>query len=148
MIQTCDFMIPSLQAAIKKKFEWGVTYLMRDRGPATDLGGNAIVVTDQAKNKDAAAEFAKFLVTRDNMKFFCEQATVLPVRTDLVDAKLTYAVRPDLMPVFQKQATTMPPGLVQAATSASFAGINQALIDNLGRTWDRRARRPTQWSAG
>lgn len=131
MIQTGDFLIPSLQAAIKKKFEWGVTYLMRDRGPATDLGGNAIVVTDQAKNKDAAAEFAKFLVTRDNMKFFCEQATVLPVRTDLVDAKLTYAVRPDLMPVFQKQATTMPPGLVKAATSASFAGINQALIDNL-----------------
>ncbi len=131
MIQTGDFLIPSLDAAIGKKFDYGVTYLMRDVGAATDLGGNAIVVTEQAKNKDVAAEFAKFLVTKDNMAYFCEQATVLPVRTDLVDAKLNYAVRPDLMPVFQKQATTMPPELVKVATSASFSGLNQALVDNM-----------------
>lgn len=131
MIQTGDFLIPSLETAIGKKFEWGVTYLMRDKAAATDLGGNAVVVTDQAKNKDVAAEFAKFLVTKENMALFCEQATVLPVRKDLVDAKLAYASRPDLMPVFQKQATTMPAGLVKAATSPAFAGINQALVDSM-----------------
>ncbi len=131
MIQTGDFLIPGLQAAIGKKFEWGVTYLMRDVGAATDLGGNAVVVTEQAKNKDVAAEFAKFLATKENMALFCEQTTVLPVRTDLVDAKLNYAVRPDLMPVFQKQATTMPEALVKASTAPAFAGINQALIDNM-----------------
>ncbi|MDP9143192.1 MAG: hypothetical protein M3N43_00565, partial [Actinomycetota bacterium] len=75
--------------------------------------------------------FAKFLVTKENMKSFCEQTTVLPVRTDLVDAKLDFAARPDLMPVFQKQATTMPPGLVKVSTSRAFTGINQALIDNM-----------------
>lgn len=131
MIQTGDFLIPSLDAAIKKKFEWGVTYLPRDTAAATDLGGNAIVVTDQAKNKDVAAEFAKFLVTKENMQTFCEQTTVLPVRNDLVDAKLNYASRPDLMPVFQKQATTMPDALVKTSTLAAFPGINQALIDNM-----------------
>jgi multiple sugar transport system substrate-binding protein len=131
MIQTGDFLIPSLQAAIGKKFEWGVTYLMRDVGAATDLGGNGVVVTEDAKNKDIAAEFVKFLVTKENMATFCEENTVLPVRNDLVDAKLKYAVRPDLMPVFQKQATTMPPGLVKASTLTAFPGINQALVDTM-----------------
>lgn len=131
MIQAGDFLIPSIDGAVKDKFEWGVTYLMKDAGAATDLGGNAVVVTDGAKNPDVAAEFAKFLVTKENMQAFCEQTTVLPVRTDLADAKLAYASRPDLMPVFQQQATTMPAGLVKAATSPAFAGINQALIDNM-----------------
>ncbi|MEV6492300.1 extracellular solute-binding protein, partial [Actinoplanes sp. NPDC051633] len=131
MIQAGDFLIPSIDAAVKKKFEWGVTYLMRDAAAATDLGGNAVVVTDQAKNPDVAAEFAKFLVTKDNMQTFCEQTTVLPVRKDLTSAKLAYAARPDLMPVFQQQATSMPDGLVKAATSPAFAGINQALIDTM-----------------
>ncbi len=131
MIQTGDFLIPSLESTIGTKFEWGVTYLMRDVAAATDLGGNGVVVTEGAKNKDVAAEFAKFLVTKENMATFCEQTTVLPVRTDLVDAELKYAVRPDLMPVFQKQATTMPAGLVKASTVPAFPGINQALIDSM-----------------
>jgi multiple sugar transport system substrate-binding protein len=131
MIQTGDFLIPSIEDAVKGKFEWGVTYLMKDTAAATDLGGNAVVVTAESKNMDAAAEFAKFLVTKENMQTFCEQTTVLPVRKDLVDAKLKFAVRPDLMPVFQQQATTMPEGLVKVSTSKSFTGINQALIDNM-----------------
>ncbi len=131
MIQAGDFLIPSIAAAVKNKFEWGVTYLMRDAAAATDLGGNAVVVTDQAKNPDVAAAFAQFLVTKENMQAFCEQTTVLPVRKDLTDAKLSYASRPDLMPVFQQQATTMPAGLVKASTSPAFAGINQTLIDTM-----------------
>ena len=131
MIQTGDFLIPSIEEAVKGKFEWGVTYLMKDTAAATDLGGNAVVVTAESKNMDAAAEFAKSLVSKENMQAFCEQTTVLPVRTDLVDADLKFAVRPDLMPVFQQQATTMPEGLVKVSTSKSFTGINQALIDNM-----------------
>ncbi len=131
MIQTGDFLIPTLEESIGDRFEWGVTYLMKDVAAATDLGGNAVVVTEQAKNKDVAAEFAKFLVTKENMQYFCEQTTVLPVRTDLVDAELDYAVRPDLLPVFQQQATTLPEGLVRASTSEGFAAINQAFVDNL-----------------
>lgn len=131
MIQTGDFLIPSLDAAIGKKFDWGVTYLMRDAAAATDLGGNAVVVTEQAKNKPVAAEFSKFLATTENMKYFCEKTTVLPVRNDLVDAKLDFATRPELMTVFQKQATTMPANLVKVSTSPAFPGINQALVDNM-----------------
>ncbi len=122
---------PSLQASIGSKFDWGVTYLPRDSAAATDLGGNAVVVTDGSKNKTVAAEFAKYLVTKDNMTMFCEKTTVLPVRKDLVDAKLDYATRPDLMPVFQKQATTMPDALVKTTTLPAFPGINQALVDSM-----------------
>ena len=89
------------------------------------------MVTAQAKNTPVAAEFSKFLVTTANMKYFCEKTTVLPVRQDLVDAPLNFAARPELMKVFQKQATTMPANLVKVSTSAAFPGMNQALVDNM-----------------
>ncbi|WP_137123256.1 ABC transporter substrate-binding protein [Segeticoccus rhizosphaerae] len=131
MIQAGDFLVPSLNDTIKKKFEWGVTYLPQDSGAATDLGGNALVVTDGAQNRDAAIEFAKFIVSPENMKYWCEQTGELPVLNELADAKLDYTVRPDVMPTFQQQATTMPPALVQTCTLPAFPGINQALIDNM-----------------
>ena len=131
MIQAGDFLVPSLDVAIKKKFEWGATFLPRDVGAATDLGGNAIVVTSQSKNQEVAAEFAKFLVTKENMQLFCEQTGVLPVRNDLADAKLAFATRNDLMPVFQKQATTLPEKLVKTSTLPAFPGIGQTLVDNM-----------------
>lgn len=131
MIQAGDFLLPSLDDAIKKKFEWGATFLPQDAAMATDLGGNAIVVTDQSKNQDVAIEFAKFIVNEKNMKYWCEKTGELPVLNSLAEAKLDYAVRSDLMPVFQKQATTFPEALVKTSTLPSFTGINQALIDNM-----------------
>ncbi len=131
MIQTGDFLIPSLEAAIDGTFEWGVTYLMQDRQAAADLGGNAVVVTEGSTDAEAAAAFARFLGEQEQMAYFCEQTTVLPVRNDLADAELAFTVRPDLMPVFQQQATTFPPDLVDTTVSPGFAGINQALVDHL-----------------
>jgi multiple sugar transport system substrate-binding protein len=131
MIQTGDFLIPSLEAAIDGKFEWGVTYLMRDERAAADLGGNAVVVTEGSRDVEAAAAFARFLGEQEQMAYFCEQTTVLPVRNDLADAELEFSVRPDLMPVFQQQATTFPEDLVKTTVSPGFPGINQALVDTL-----------------
>lgn len=131
MIQTGDFLIPSIEAAVDGRFEWGVTYLMRDQGEAADLGGNAVVVTEGSRDVEAAAAFARFLGEQEQMAYFCEQTTVLPVRNDLADAELDFQVRPDLMPVFQQQATTFPDDLVATTVSPAFAGINQALIDNM-----------------
>lgn len=131
MIQTGDFLIPGIEAAVDGRFEWGVTYLMRDQDQAADLGGNAIVVTEQASDQAAAAAFARFLGEQEQMSYFCEQTTVIPVRNDLAEAELDFSVRPDLMPVFQQQATTFPEDLVATTVSPGFAGINQALIDNM-----------------
>ncbi len=131
MIQAGDFLIPDLQQTVGDRFEWGVTYLMRDAEAAADLGGNAVVVTRDAPNAPVAAAFAKYLVSTEAMRSFCEATTVLPVRTDLVDAELDYAVRPDLMPVFQQQATTLPPDLVAASTVRGFPAVNQLLVDSM-----------------
>ena len=131
MIQTGDFLIPGLEAAIDGKFEWGITYLMRDQQAAADLGGNAVVVTEGSRDVPAAAAFARFLGESEQMAYFCEQTTVIPVRNDLADAELNFSVRPDLMPIFQQQATTFPDDLVATTVSPGFAGINQALVDSL-----------------
>ncbi|WP_336922846.1 ABC transporter substrate-binding protein [Aquipuribacter sp. SD81] len=131
MIQTGDFLVPSLEAAIDGRFEWGVTYLPQDVAAAADLGGNAVVVTEQSRDPQAAAAFARFLGEAEQMQYFCEQTTVLPVRNDLAEAELAFGVRPDLLPVFQQQATTFPEDLVLTTVSPAFPGINQALVDNL-----------------
>ncbi|WP_158088758.1 ABC transporter substrate-binding protein [Thermoactinospora rubra] len=126
-----DFLLPDITTRVTD-FEFGVTFLPRGAaGAAADLGGNAIAVTTQSANPEAAAQFAKFLASPENMKMFCEKTTVLPVRKDLAAAKLDYAVRPDLMPVFQQQATTMPPDLVRLVTLPGFSGVNDALVQQL-----------------
>ena len=122
-----DFLLPSLEETVTD-FEFGATFLPRDVDAATDLGGNAVVVTD-GDRAEVAAEFAAFLASAENMKAFCEATTVLPTRTDVGD--LAYSVRPDLMPVFVQQATTIPESLVATSTSTSFSGINAALQQEL-----------------
>jgi len=126
-----DFLIPGLVETVGDDFEFGATFLPRDVNAASDLGGNAVVVTAESPKLEAAAAFAAFLVNQENMRAFCEQTTVLPVRTDLVDAELDYQVRPDLMPVFQQQATTIPDRLVQTCVLPQFAAINDALVQEL-----------------
>jgi ABC-type glycerol-3-phosphate transport system substrate-binding protein len=126
-----DFLLPDLMSRVKA-FEFGATYLPKGTGgAAADLGGNAVVVNAESKDPDTAAAFAKFLVTAENMKLFCEQTTVLPTRKDLAGQKLGYAVRPDLMPVYQQQATAMPPDLVKLVTLPGFSGVNDALVQQL-----------------
>ena len=129
-IHAGDFLLPSLTEQTTD-FDFGATFLPRDAAAATDLGGNAVVVPADAPNLEAAAQFAAFLASRESMRLFCEQTTVLPTRTDLTAADLTYAVRPDLMPVFVEQATTIPASLVSASTSPQFSGINAALQQEL-----------------
>src|SRR3954453_4446506 len=53
-----DFLIPSLADTVKK-FQWGVTYLPRDKKAATDLGGTAVVVSKDAKDPELAAKFCQ-----------------------------------------------------------------------------------------
>ena len=125
-----DFLLPALSDSVKD-FEFGATFLPRDVDAATDLGGNAVVVPDAAPNAEKAADFAVFLASKQNMIDFCQETTVLPTRTDVKASDLTYSVRPDLMPVFVEQATTIPTSLVSTCTSATFSGVNQALQQQL-----------------
>jgi multiple sugar transport system substrate-binding protein len=130
MISAGDFVVPSLATTVKK-FEWGVMPLPKDKAAGTDLGGTAVVVTSQSKNQALAAKFAAFLGSAPQMKRFCEQTGTLPVRNDLVGADLKFATRPDVMPIFQKQVTTLPANLVKSVTLPKFTQINNAFTDEI-----------------
>jgi multiple sugar transport system substrate-binding protein len=125
-----DFLVPALEDTVKK-FEWGVMPLPRDKEAATDLGGTAIVVTSQSKNQAVAAKFATFMGSRKQMQRFCEATGTLPVRQDLVDAKLQFNIRPDVMPIYQEQVKTLPGDLVKSVTLPKFTQINNAFTDQL-----------------
>jgi multiple sugar transport system substrate-binding protein len=126
-----DFLLPGIDDGVKKRFDWKVTYQPKDVRASTDLGGNALVATKQASNPALAADFLKFMVSADNMAAFCEEAVELPTLTSLVDRKLNFATRPDLMPAFVQQATTMTADDVAQVTVPFFGEINSLLVEQL-----------------
>lgn len=126
-----NFLIPELESTIGSGFEWRVTYHPRDVRAASDLGGNALVATAQARNPELAGEFLRFMMEPENQRSFCEEAIELPTRRSLVGADLDFAVRPDLAPVFVAQATTLIPEDVAQVTAPDFGQINTALQDQL-----------------
>jgi multiple sugar transport system substrate-binding protein len=126
-----NFLLPGIADGIKDKFEWKVTYQPRDARASSDLGGNALVATQDSKNQDLAAEFLAYMVEPENMRLFCEKSLELPTRQSLVDAQLDFAVRPDLMPVFVDQSTTLTADDVAQVTVPFFGQVNTLLQDQL-----------------
>ncbi len=127
-----DFLVPTL-ADPKSGFkgDWAVTYMPRDAGAASDLGGNALVANAETKNPDLAAAFLKFAASEDAMKYFCEQAIELPTRGSLASADLQYATRPELVKLWAQQATTVTERVVKESTVPAFNTINTVLQDQL-----------------
>jgi ABC-type glycerol-3-phosphate transport system substrate-binding protein len=130
MISAGSFLVPTLEADVTR-FEYGTTYLPQDVGMSTDLGGNAVVATQQTEKPELAAKFLEFLVNQKNMKRFCEATNLLPTRNDLVEQKLDYEIRPDIMPVFVDQSTTVTPAYTRAVTVPDFTQVNNAFVDQL-----------------
>ncbi|MDN4599361.1 ABC transporter substrate-binding protein [Leifsonia sp. NPDC014704] len=124
-----SFLVPDM--ANLAKFDWTAIPMPKDERGATDLGGNALVATKATKNPKLAAEFLKFMVQADSMSAFCAATNELPTRTDLGGDKIAYAVRPDVMPAFVDQATTIEPSDVKQLTSPAMSAINTALQDQL-----------------
>ena len=130
VISAGDFLLPSFDQSVTR-FEYGATFLPRDRAAATDLGGTAIVATRDSKSPEVAARFAEFMGSEAAQRRFIEATTTLPTRTALVEADLDYKVAPELMPVFQQQATTLSPELVRATTLTDFTDINNVFVTEL-----------------
>jgi multiple sugar transport system substrate-binding protein len=130
MLMAGDWQIPFLVKNMTK-YGWGVTYMPRDVGMASDLGGNCLAVTRDSKNPEVAADFVKFMTDKDNMKDFVCSAQFLPVRKSLMSEQLPYALRADAMEVFVKQSATIPAHLVGTVTLPLFSKINAVLTDQL-----------------
>jgi multiple sugar transport system substrate-binding protein len=126
-----DFLLPSMDTGIKSKFEWKATYQPKDVRASSDLGGNALVASEQGKNHDLAAEFLRFMMDAPNVQAFCEEAVELPTLQSLVDADLDFATRPDLMKYFVEQATTMTPEDVAQVAQPAAGEMNTVLMNEL-----------------
>lgn len=138
MVWSGAFQIPD--AASTLDFPWTATYApRRDRG-GSDFGGNALVATAQSQKPDLAASFLDFVTRRPQMQDFCERASLLPTRRDLLDGGLRFAVRPELTSVFVDQASVIRPADVAQVASPDMAaiitvlqnGIEDALVGGLG----------------
>jgi len=138
MVFAGDFLLADLQQNVKS-FEYGATFLPRDRRAAADLGGNAVVATKDTENPEAAAKFLQFLADEQNMADFCAKTNVLPTRTALAGRELAFAERPDLMELYVQQAEAIAPGDVAQVTAPQFGAINNVLIEQLERAFVGKA---------
>ena len=129
MVFAGSFLLPDMETLAK--FNWTAIPMPRDERGATDLGGNALVATKDTKNPELAAKFLAFMVQADSMSAFCAATNQLPTRTDLAGDDIEFIVRPDVMPVFVEQASTIEPSDVTQLTSPAMAAISTALQDEL-----------------
>jgi ABC-type glycerol-3-phosphate transport system substrate-binding protein len=125
-----DWQMQSLQTALKDN-QWGVTYMIRDSGRASDLGGNLLAVTKDCKNVAAAVDVLQFVCNPANTQSFVTQNMYIPVLKSLSGKPLQYAYRPEVMQRFAEQATTVPANMARLETTAQFADVNLMLADQL-----------------
>ena len=121
------FLLPD--AVQLAPFEFGATFAPRGVRGGGDLGGNALVATAGTSKGELAARFLAFMTERETMQRFCETASLLPTRRDLVTEGIRFADRPELSPVFVGQATTVRAGDAAQIASPSMAQINTVLGD-------------------
>ncbi len=125
-----DWVMQVLQTALKET-QWGVTYMIRDSGRASDLGGNLLAITKDCQNVRAAADVLQFVCNPENTQSFVTQNQYIPVLKSLSGKPLQYAFRSDLMQRFVEQASTVPSAMAKLETTPQFADLNLMLADQL-----------------
>ena len=125
-----DWQLQTLQTAMKDP-DWGVTYMIQDKGKASDLGGNALAITKDAKNPKAAVDALLFIQNPENTESFITDNVYIPVLGSLAQKQIQYKYRPEIMQRFVQQAGTVPQPMAKVETLPQFADINLALADQL-----------------
>jgi len=105
--------------------------MIRDSEMASDMGGNAVGVTRDSQNPEAAADFLKFMVNEENMSQFCIDGGFIPVRTSLAEQGLDYEQSAEQMNRFVEQATTVPEKMAREQTLPAFGSVVEVLSDQL-----------------
>jgi multiple sugar transport system substrate-binding protein len=121
MVFAGAFLIPDADSTVEG--EWAATFPPRDVRSASDFGGNALVATAGTAQPELAARFLEFVTESEQMQDFCEGASLLPTRADLIEQGIEFDVRPELSDVFTQQAST-----VQAQDSGQVASPNMSSI--------------------
>ncbi|GAB4064315.1 sugar ABC transporter substrate-binding protein [Angustibacter speluncae] len=123
-----DFLLEGFEGL---PFEYGATFLPRDERASADLGGNALVAVKDSPREEAAREFLLYCAQAEQMASFCATANVLPTRSDVDATSLEFPIRPDLMPLYVEQATTISAELVGQVVVPRFTAVNAALREGL-----------------
>jgi len=123
------FLIPD--AASTLKFQWGATYAPVNVRGGSDFGGNALVATKGTKQPEMAAAFLEFVTQEEEMREFCEGASLLPTRADLVESGIEFAERPELSEIFLGQASQVQPSDSGQVASPNMSEIITVLKDQL-----------------
>jgi len=117
-------------AANIKGFEFGVTYIPYRQGeaPATNVGGENLIIFDACRNKAAAFEFISWITNRENTEEHLAQALLISPR---VDAKPLYPIRPDVMEVFTKQAQVYQKHWAKESNTPLFSKITPLFMEQM-----------------
>jgi multiple sugar transport system substrate-binding protein len=96
---TGQWMIPSLESQVTN-FEYSFMLLPKNVKATTILGGSDIIAF-KGKNIPLAAKFIQFVTSAENITLQTNATGGFPARGDAQNIKM---VRPDLVPLFMKQA--------------------------------------------
>jgi multiple sugar transport system substrate-binding protein len=115
------------------KGKWATAPLPEgDAGCGTTIAGDALVVFDQSKNKDAAWKWIEFLSEPENMAewtFKSEGSTLLPPRKSLLDS-------PELVeekPILEGFAKAMECGVSNVIAVPDWGRMEESLNEELGK---------------
>ena len=134
MVFSGAFAIPDADSALK--FEWTAVPPPRGVRAGGDFGGNALVATKAAAGKaELIATFFDHVTAEAQMRDFCEGASLLPTRQDLVQGGIEFAVRPELTPVFLQQAQQVKAADSSQVASPNMSSIITVLKDELERSF-------------
>ena len=129
MTHVGEWNITYLDENIGDKFKWNVTFTPHDKIQVTSLGGTPIVGWKKTKYPQQVAQFFEFFTSSEQVKQFDEMANYMPVRNELLDQKINYRVRPDLMSIFQQQIKTLPADYVAFTARSYSAGIGTIILE-------------------
>lgn len=129
MVFAGAFLIPDAESTLQS--EWAATFPPRNVRSASDFGGNALVATAATEVPELAAQFLAFVTEAEQMQPFCERASLLPTRQDLVDGGIEFDVRPELSPVFIQQAASVLPQDSGQVASPDMSAIIPVLQEGL-----------------
>lgn len=129
MMLNGEWIIPFLDDTMTAG--WDVTYMIRDVEMASDLGGTTVAVTKDSQNPEAAADFLKFLCSKEQMAEFCADGLFIPARKSLVEEGIDFRIYPEEVALFVEQSTTIPTQMAKEQTIPQFSSVNQVLADQL-----------------
>lgn len=114
-----------LQNLQEADMNFGVAPLPSGKIAATGLGGENVVVFQEAKNSDAAVKFLTFLTSQEGAKVYCNTSGQLSSRVDL-EGELDLSDDTD-MQVFEKQLAVAKARAYGAHYNEISAAIQEAL---------------------